>query len=116
MFWTTIDIGALAQLSVPMTFNQSCYGIRGKESLNNGFLYYALKFEIQQFKNNASGVIFDAITTKTFDSIFIPIPPLMEQEKMLKEIENIEQEIFILDNTLSNTDTEKKSILANYLA
>ena len=56
-------VGAIAQLAVPMTFNQSCYGIRGKGQLNNGYLYYALKYEIQQFKNNASGAIFDAITT-----------------------------------------------------
>lgn len=37
-------VGCLAQLSVPMAFNQSCYGLNGKEGiLDNGFLYYFLK-------------------------------------------------------------------------
>ncbi len=108
-------VGAIAQLAIPMTFNQSCYGVRGKEQLNNGFLYYALKYEIQQFKNNASGAIFDAITTETFNSIFIPIPPISEQQRIISEIEKLESEISVVKKQLENSVLEKNAILKKYL-
>ncbi|GHT40428.1 restriction endonuclease [Bacteroidia bacterium] len=85
-------VGALAQLKIPMTFNQSCYGLRGNEKLNNGFLYYILKAEIQQLKNGSYGSIFKAITTKTFDEIKIPLPPKEIQEKIVAEIVVLEKE------------------------
>lgn len=36
-------VGALAQLSVPMAFNQSCYGIIAKKQTTNDYLYYLIK-------------------------------------------------------------------------
>jgi type I restriction enzyme M protein len=85
-------VGALAQLSKPMTFNQSCYGLRGKNKLNNGFLYYILKTEIEQLKNGSYGSIFKAITIKTFDDIKIPLPPLDIQQIIVSEIEVLEKQ------------------------
>jgi len=84
-------VGALAQLQIPMTFNQSCYGLRGNDKVDNGFLYYILKSEVEQLKNGSYGTIFKAITTKTFDEIKIPVPPLNIQQKIVAEIEVLEQ-------------------------
>jgi type I restriction enzyme M protein len=84
-------VGALAQLEIPMTFNQSCYGLRGNENLDNSFLYYILKAEIEQLKNGSYGSIFKAITTKTFDEILIPLPPLETQQMIVEEIEVLEK-------------------------
>ena len=36
-------VGVLAQLSRPMAFNQSCYGIRAKDGVNQDYLFYLLK-------------------------------------------------------------------------
>lgn len=83
-------VGALAQLKVPMTFNQSCYGLRGNKELDNGFLYYILKSELEQLKSGSYGSIFKAITTKTFDQIKIPLPPIDIQQKIVSEIELLE--------------------------
>ncbi|MDR3260204.1 MAG: restriction endonuclease subunit S, partial [Tannerella sp.] len=84
-------VGALAQLMIPMTFNQSCYGIKPKALLNQGYLYFILKFEVEQLKSKAYGAIFNAITTKTFDSIKIPLPPKEIQQKIVSEIEVLEK-------------------------
>lgn len=84
-------VGALAQLSIPMTFNQSCYGLRAKPNvINSGYLYYILKQEVKQFKNNAFGVTFGAITIGTFDNIKIPLPPLEIQEQIVNECEAVD--------------------------
>jgi restriction endonuclease S subunit len=108
-------VGELAQLKNPMAFNQSCYGIKAKENIDSGFLYYALKFEIEQFKNNAYGAIFDAITTKTFDLIKIPVPPLPEQQKIVAEIEKIEAHIAEAQRELDTMPERKNAILRKYL-
>jgi type I restriction enzyme M protein len=84
-------VGALAQVAVPMTFNQSCYGLRAKPGLDAGFLYYILLREIQQLKANAVGSKFDSITTRTFDDIKIPMPPQDIQAKIVEEMEEIER-------------------------
>ena len=87
-------VGALAQLSIPMTFNQSCYGLRAKaEIIDAGYLFYVLKQEIQQFKENAYGSKFDSITIKTFDSINIPLPPFETQNKIVQACEAIDTEV-----------------------
>lgn len=73
-------VGCLAQLTKPMAFNQSCYGIRGKESLDNNFLYYFLKTKITELQKNSHGAVFDTITTDTFKILSINLPPLTEQK------------------------------------
>lgn len=108
-------VGAIAQLGIPMTFNQSCYGIRGKNGMSNDYLYYTLKYEIQQLKNNASGAIFDAITTKTFDAIFVPYPNPEEQQQMVTEIGYLEKEIDKIKLILAKINDEKRIILQKHL-
>jgi len=73
-------VGCLAQLTKPMAFNQSCYGIRGKENLDNDFLFYFLKTKITELQKNSHGAVFDTITTNTFKIISINLPPLDEQK------------------------------------
>lgn len=84
-------VGALAQIAIPMTFNQSCYGLRAKEKINSGYLFYILKCEINQFKNHASGVTFGAIIKSTFDQIKIPLPPLPIQQLIVAECEAVDE-------------------------
>jgi len=67
-------VGAMAQLSRPMSFNQSCYGLRSKTKTSNDYIFYAFSHEIQQLKSQASGSKFDAITIKTFDEVRLPVP------------------------------------------
>ena len=77
-------VGAIAQLSIPMTFNQSCYGIRGINSKSKtSFVYYALKNAISSLKQVAHGGVFDTITRDTFDLIEIALPTISEQEKIV---------------------------------
>lgn len=108
-------VGELAILSNPMTFNQSCYGLRAMQNLLNDYLYYCLKFEIQQFKEVAYGAIFDTITIRTFDSIQIPLPTIKEQKMIVSEIEKIETKIAELEKQVSDIPQQKEKILKKYL-
>ncbi len=73
-------VGAISQLSEPMAFNQSCYGINARTNYTtNNFLYYLIKYHIDNFKRISHGAVFDTITRKTFQHINVSIPPLPEQ-------------------------------------
>jgi type I restriction enzyme S subunit len=75
-------VGELAQIGTPMAFNQSCYGLRGKNGYDNNFLYYALKQQLKQLKSVANGAVFDTIILKTFDHIKVTIPQLPTQARI----------------------------------
>ena len=85
-------VGALAQLGNDMAFNQSCYGLNGKD-IENDFLYYALKNQINNIKQNTHGAVFDTITRSTFDTIFLPLPPLSEQKSIAEILSSLDEKI-----------------------
>ncbi len=109
-------VGALAQLAIPMTFNQSCYGLRSKEGLSNDFLYFSLRHEIQQFTENATGTVFDAITKTTFQNITIPLPDIETQLAFAGEMSSIEDEIHELKLSVSSVEEDKTLVLNKYLS
>ncbi len=73
-------VGAIARLGREMTFNQTCYGLVPKEDyVSEDYLYYALKATLAEMRALAYGTVFETITKKSFDSWYIPLPPLPEQ-------------------------------------
>ncbi len=103
-------VGAMGQLKTPMTFNQSCYGIRTKETITPVYLYYVMKQEINQLKSKAIGVIFDSIIKSAFEGIKIPVPSLSEQKKLVAEVEKLEQKIKKAQETTEESPQKKENI------
>lgn len=77
-------VGAMAVLTKPMTFNQSCYGIRGvPEKSITDYIYYLAKEAIAGLQQIAHGGVFDTleIHLKKYPSHFLlsmnkkPSPP-----------------------------------------
>ncbi len=99
-------VGCLAQLSVPMAFNQSCYGLNGKEGIiDNGFLYYFLKNNISELKQKTHGAVFDTITRDTFEHIQISYPDLGTQKEIAKNLGSFDDKIQL--NTQINQTLEQ---------
>lgn len=78
-------VGEIAQITRPMAFNQSCYGIRAEKDIDQNFLYYLLKKSVSSLQKQAHGGVFDTITRSTFNNIEVELPDLTEQ-KMIAEI------------------------------
>ena len=51
----------------PMAMNQSCYALVGKDTHQLLVYFYTLK-AVDRLKHKASGAVFDAITTRDFES------------------------------------------------
>lgn len=85
-------VGVVAQVSSPVTFNQSCYGLRAKATVDKGYLYYALYGEREHIESLATGMKFPSIVRNTFDEIKIPLPPLEIQQQIVADCEKIDDE------------------------
>lgn len=79
-------VGALAQLAKPMTFNQSCYGIRAKENIDQDFIFYLLKFSIPSLVKNVHGAVFDTLTRESFSHVEVRIPESLDEQKEIAVI------------------------------
>ena len=90
-------VGALAQIGIPMCFNQSCFGIRGKkDKVDNDFLFYALRNYVQHIKKRSQGSVFDTINLKSFDLMEIEIPKTIStQQKIAKVLSDLDAKIEI---------------------
>ena len=112
-------VGELAQLSSPMAFNQSCFGIRAiPDKLNQSYLYYLLRTVIEELRQNSHGSIFSTITRKTFDTVEVIIPPHEEQENIAGILGSLDDKIEanirligLLDETVKVFVKKDKSIV-----
>ena len=59
-------VGRLACLGVPMTMNQTCYGIRGKNGSPDYFTYWRVENAVNGLRRRTHGTVFDTITRETF--------------------------------------------------
>ena len=76
-----------------MAFNQSCYGLNGKEQIINDFLYYLLKNNIRDIKKNTHGSVFDTITRNNFDQIIVSVPSIEEQKSISEVLTSFDEKI-----------------------
>ncbi|ENV97493.1 hypothetical protein F938_01822 [Acinetobacter bereziniae LMG 1003 = CIP 70.12] len=109
-------VGCLAQLSKPMTFNQSCYGLRGKNNLIiNDYLYYLLKIKVNELKQKTHGAVFDTITRETFSHINVNIPKsVSKQKKIAKFLSDLDDKIHINNQTNQTLESIAQAIFKSW--
>ena len=93
-------VGKVGMSGVPMAMNQSCYALVGKETHQLLVYFYTLK-AVDRLKHKSSGAVFDAITTRDFESeqimklsdddatAFLRVAEPMFQEVLNNNIENL---------------------------
>jgi len=91
-------VGNLAIAGRDMTFNQSCYGLRGTEGVGDYFVYLTTMQMVEQLKALAHGSVFSTITRQTFEAIRRPTPPTV----ILREFEKSVAACF--DQILANVE------------
>ena len=80
---TRAPIGHLAINEVPMSTNQGCRGIVPCKKLDNWFLYYFLKKNVELLDSLGAGATFKELSTKALAGVEIPLPPLPEQQRIV---------------------------------
>lgn len=107
-------VGEIAMLSCPMAFNQSCYGIKGKEGINQTFLYYLIKNYINKLKMLTHGSVFDTITMSTFANIEVLVPDIDSQEKISTLLAQIDDKIEINNKINNNLEQQAKALYKDW--
>ena len=92
-------VGKVGMSGVPMAMNQSCYALIGKDTHQLLVYFYTLK-AIDRLKHKASGAVFDAITTKDFETESIFVLSDADSKAFLSITEPIYQAL--LSNTIEN--------------
>ena len=69
-------VGRLACLGIPMTMNQTCYGIRGVNGYPDYFTYWNIRMAVDELQQRTHGTIFDTITRQTFKLVDCALPPV----------------------------------------
>ncbi len=77
-------VGKVAMAGVPMAMNQTCYALTGKGNYPDYFVYEFVKYFVNSIKRKANGGVFDAITTKDFETENVNIPTI-EQALVLEK-------------------------------
>ena len=108
-------IGAIAQLTRPMAFNQSCYGIRGIDGVTDtDFIYYTLKHAVTGLKKIAHGAVFDTITRDTFKVIEVLIPPLVEQKRIASLLGALDDKIEIIGKINQRLEATARALFQSW--
>lgn len=89
-------VGKVGLSGVPMAMNQSCYALVGKDTHPLLVYFYTLK-AVDRLKHKASGAVFDAITTRDFESEII----MKLSDDDAKDFLNVAKPIY--QATLSNS-------------
>ena len=92
-------VGKVGLSGVPMAMNQSCYALIGKATHSLLVYFYTLKV-IDELKHKASGAVFDAITTRDFESEHILKLSNDDERAFLDVVEPMYQ--VMLSNSIEN--------------
>jgi restriction endonuclease S subunit len=87
------------------------------EKTDSKFLCYYLKSEIvrNELSENSVGSNIKSLNQTQLSNIKIPLPPLSEQQRIVSEIEKIEEKIKVLETEIAEIPTQKQAILKEYL-
>lgn len=92
-------VGKVGLPGVPMAMNQSCYALVGK-GLDQLLVYFYTLRTVQALKHKASGAVFDAITTRDFDTETIRLIADDDASEFLSVIRPMYEQI--LNNCIEN--------------
>ena len=82
-------VGKIACLGIPMSMNQTCYGIRGSRGYPDFFTYLNIRMTVGELQHRTHGTIFDTITRQTFKLVDTTIPPAKIAEAFESVVEPI---------------------------
>ncbi|EAH9995645.1 restriction endonuclease [Campylobacter coli] len=107
-------IGKIGFLTFESATNQNITGLYPKnlKILNTKYLYYACMGLYGQFRKLGD---FAMANSNFIKNLTIPLPPLEIQEKIVQNIELVEQQIDFLNLKLEFLEKEKEKILQKYL-
>lgn len=111
----TATIGCLGINKIELTTNQQINSIICNSKIIPEYLYFILGTKKEELSSLTDNVGVKHINLKMLKNFKIPLPPIEEQERILKQVEPLEKEIEKAEKYLENSKLEKQKILDRYL-
>ena len=107
-------IGAIAMLASEMAFNQSCFGIRSNDIVEQHYLYYLTKTKISELQKNSHGSVFDTITRDTFAKIDCVIPSKKIQRQIASILSSLDDKIEVNRKINENLEQQAQALFKSW--
>lgn len=107
LFSSRAPIGYVAIAENALCTNQGFKSIIPGDDIDSEFLYYQLKYLKKEIQEKGSGTTFKEISAKTLGEVFVTVPPLDEQSRIVARIEELFSE---LDKAVGTLKTTKEQL------
>ncbi len=115
LFSSRAPIGYVAIAANPISTNQGFKNLTLSQGLYNEYVFYYLKASKELAQSFGSGTTFLEVSASRFGQIPIPLPPLVEQRKIVEKVErclSIAEEVeAIIEDNLKRAQRLRQSIL-----
>ena len=109
-------VGKIALPSVPMAMNQSCYALRGKQSIPQRFLFLLALQQVDYFKTNTGGATFDTIVVDTFRRMEVVKPAREIIVRFARHSDAIFEQVSTLQRQIRNLRRTRDLLLPRLLS
>ncbi|MGS2751017.1 restriction endonuclease subunit S [Bacillus zanthoxyli] len=115
MYGQGVTRGRCAILGIDAATNQACAAIVTKQGMINKFLYYVLELNYETLRNLGHGSNQSNLNTRFVKSFRVPVPPIHEQENIIKIIASIESKLMIEIRNLEELKKIKVGLMQSLL-
>lgn len=115
MYGQGVTRGRCAILGIDAATNQASAAIVTKQEMINKFLYYVLELNYENLRKLGHGSNQSNLNTRFVKSFLIPVPPIHEQENIIKIISSIESKLMIEIRYLEELKKIKMGLMQSLL-
>ncbi|NQT49460.1 restriction endonuclease subunit S [Candidatus Kuenenbacteria bacterium] len=108
-------IGYVAISEVEIATNQGCRSFICGKDVYNKYLYYFLKFNTELLNKLGGGATFREISGSTLKQIPIPLPPLPEQHRIVKILDEVFADVAKAKENAEKNLQNAKELFESYL-
>lgn len=83
-------VGTVVMPAVDMAMNQSCYALKGRDGIEQHFVFLAIRSCVDQLRAKAHGAVFDTVIMDTFRTLEVVRPPFA----LIKRLHSLVSPIF----------------------
>ena len=85
--------------AVPLCINQGCLAAVAKDSADPSYFRYVMSSSTEEFEQAGSGTTFKEISAHSFGNIVVPLPPTVEQKRI---VHYLDQRCSQIDKLINN--------------
>ena len=89
IFSSRAPIGYVAIAENDLCTSQGCKSVKFSVNVSPEYIYYALLAMREKIQRMGSGTTFKEVSGKVFGSVTIPLPPLEEQRRIVKRLDEL---------------------------